>query len=65
METKSKSKKSAASRKQVSELTLLRAIEMVVEVSKDSKLSDRSMKKMWFLLELHHLVITQFMGLKI
>jgi hypothetical protein len=36
---------------------------MVVEVSRDSKLSDRSMKKMWFLLELHHLVITQFMGL--
>lgn len=46
METKSKSKKSAASRKQVSELTLLRAIEMVVEVSKGSKLSDRSKKKM-------------------
>ena len=46
METKSKSKKSAASRKQVPEMTLLRAIEMVVEVSKDSKLSDRSKKKM-------------------
>ncbi len=46
METKSKSKKSAASRKQVPEMTLLRAIEMVAEVSKDSKLSDRSMNKM-------------------
>ena len=46
METKSKSKKAAESQKAVPKMTLLRAIEMVVEVSKNSKLSDRSMKKM-------------------
>ena len=46
METKSKSKKPAANRKQVPDLTLLRAIEMVVEVSKDSKMSEKSMKQM-------------------
>lgn len=47
METKSEIRKtSAGSRKKVREMTLLTAIEMVVEVSRESKLSDKSMKKM-------------------
>ena len=46
METKNKSKKAAESRKAVPEMTLLRAIEMIVEISKDSKMSAKSMKQM-------------------